>query len=151
MTTSHQTPLYPLKFSPIYKEKVWGGRTLEGLGRTLPSPEAMVGESWELVDLATTSASGGGGGSERSTITNGPLAGQTLAQVIADYGRHVMGDLSLSDDGGFPILLKYLDANQHLSVQVHPSPEYAAAHDDEFLKSESWYIVAAKPDAVIYK
>ncbi|MEM1447390.1 MAG: type I phosphomannose isomerase catalytic subunit [Planctomycetota bacterium] len=151
MTTSHQTPLYPLKFSPIYKEKVWGGRTLEGLGRTLPSPKAMVGESWELVDLATTSASGGGGGSERSTITNGPLAGQTLAQVIADYGRDAMGDLPLSDDGGFPILLKYLDANQHLSVQVHPSPEYAAAHDDAFLKSESWYIVAAKPDALIYK
>ena len=144
-------PLYPLKFAPVYKEKVWGGRTLESLGRTLPSPDAKVGESWELVDLATTSASGGGGGSERSAVTNGPLAGQTLAQVIADHGPAVMGDLPLSDDGGFPILLKYLDANENLSVQVHPSPEYAAAHEDAFLKSESWYIVAAKPDAVIYK
>lgn len=147
----NKTPLYPLKFSPVYKEKIWGGRTLETLGRTLPSPEAMVGESWELVDLATTSASGGGGGAERSTITNGSLAGQTLAQVIADHGRGVMGDLPLSDDGGFPILLKYLDANENLSVQVHPSPEYAEAHDDAFLKSESWYIVAAEPGAVIYK
>lgn len=149
-----KTPLYPLKFSPVYKEKIWGGRTLETLGRTLPSPDAMVGESWELVDLATTSASGGGGGAERSTITNGPLAGQTLAQVIADYGHEVMSDLPLSggaSGGGFPILLKYLDANENLSVQVHPSPEYAEAHDDAFLKSESWYIVAAQPGAVIYK
>ena len=73
-----KTPLYPLKFSPIYKEKVWGGRTLEGLGRTLPSPEAMVGESWELVDLATTSASGGGGarpGPLRTSTAPRPAAG----------------------------------------------------------------------------
>ncbi|MEM9417916.1 MAG: type I phosphomannose isomerase catalytic subunit [Planctomycetota bacterium] len=147
----NKTPMYPLLFTPVYKEKVWGGRTLESLGRTLPTPEAMVGESWELVDLATTSVSGGGGGSERSVITNGPLAGQTLAQVIADHGSAVLGNLPLSDDGGFPILLKYLDANQNLSVQVHPSPAYAEAHDDAFLKSESWYIVSAEPGAVIYK
>lgn len=150
------TPLYPLKFTPIYKEKVWGGRTLETLGRDLPGDaRTLIGESWELVDLATTSASGGGGGAERSTIAEGPLAGRTLARVIADHGRALMGDLPLSDDdtsgGGFPILLKYLDANENLSVQVHPSPEYAAAHDDAFLKSESWYIVAAAPGSVIYK
>jgi len=146
------TTLHPLKFAPIYKEKVWGGRTLETLGRTLPGDAAtLVGESWELVDLATTSASGGGGGAERSTVTHGPLAGQTLAQIIADHGSAVMGDLPLSDGGGFPILLKYLDANEHLSVQVHPSPAYAQAHDDAFLKSESWYVVAAQPGAVIYK
>ncbi|MEL7087973.1 MAG: type I phosphomannose isomerase catalytic subunit [Planctomycetota bacterium] len=145
------TPLYPLKFAPVYKEKVWGGRTLESLGRALPGDATPIGESWELVDLATTSASGGGGGAERSTVSHGPLAGRTLAQLIETYGPALMGDLPLSDDGGFPILLKYLDANEHLSVQVHPSPEYAAAHDDAFLKSESWYIVAAKPGAVIYK
>ncbi|MEM1107419.1 MAG: type I phosphomannose isomerase catalytic subunit [Planctomycetota bacterium] len=138
-------------FGPIYKEKVWGGRTLETLGRNLPSPEAMVGESWELVDLATTSVSGGGGGAERSTVKNGPLSGKTLAEVIDGYGRSVLGDLPLTEDGGFPVLLKYLDANENLSVQVHPSPKYAAAHDDAFLKSESWYIVSAKPGSVIYK
>ncbi|MEM7625501.1 MAG: type I phosphomannose isomerase catalytic subunit [Planctomycetota bacterium] len=146
-----QPPLYPLKFAPVYKEKVWGGRTLESLGRDLPGGDTPIGESWELVDLATTSVSGGGGGAERSTVSDGPLSGQTLAQVIENYGPAILGNLPLSDDGGFPILLKYLDANEHLSVQVHPSPEYAASHDDAFLKSESWYIVAAKPDAVIYK
>ncbi len=65
--------LYPLKFSPIYKEKVWGGRTLEKIGRTLPGDaNTKIGESWELVDLSTTSVSGGGGGSERSVVNNGP-------------------------------------------------------------------------------
>ncbi|MEM8739191.1 MAG: type I phosphomannose isomerase catalytic subunit [Planctomycetota bacterium] len=145
--------LYPLKFGPVYKEKVWGGRTLQQrLGRGLPGDEqTLIGESWELVDLATTSASGGGGGAERSVVTHGRFAGQTLAQLIEAHGRAVMGDLPLSDDGGFPVLLKYLDANQHLSVQVHPSPDYAAAHTDAFLKSEAWYIVAAEPGSVIYK
>ena len=144
--------LYPLKFAPIYKQKVWGGRTLQGLGRDLPGDEATpIGESWELVDLATTSTSGGGGGAERSVVTNGPLAGESLTQIIKSHGPALLGDLPLSDDGGFPLLLKYLDASQNLSVQVHPSPAYAAEHDDAYLKSEAWYVVAAKPGAVIYK
>lgn len=146
------TPLYPLKFAPVYKEKVWGGRTLEDLGRTLPGgADALIGESWELVDLATTSVSGGGGGAERSAVANGPLAGQTLAQLLDAYGPTLRGDLPLTDTGGFPILLKYLDASASLSVQVHPSPDYAAAHADAFLKSEAWYIVNCQPGAVIYK
>jgi mannose-6-phosphate isomerase len=145
--------LHPLLIKPIYKEKVWGGRTLEqALGRDLPGgSDTLVGESWELVDLATTSASGGGGGAARSVIANGPAAGKTLAGLIAEYGRSILGDLPLSEDGGFPILLKYLDASQNLSVQVHPSPEYAASHDDAYLKSEAWYIVSAAPGSVIYK
>jgi mannose-6-phosphate isomerase len=145
-------PIYPLTFTPIYKEKVWGGRTLEKLGRTLPGePDAMIGESWELADLAQTSVSGGGGGAERSVIANGPLAGRTFADVIENTGAASLGNLPLTEDGGFPILLKFLDARQHLSVQVHPSPAYADAHDDAFLKSEAWYILAADPGAVIYK
>ena len=147
---SNAAPDYPLKLTPIYKDKVWGGATLrEQLGRDIPSDS--VGESWELVDLAQTSASGGGGGSEFSVIANGPLAGTTLHDAIAMHGSALMGNLPLSEAGGFPILLKYLDAKRNLSVQVHPSPAYAAAHDDAFLKSESWYIVHAEPDAVIYK
>ena len=144
--------LYPLKFKPIYKEKVWGGRTLETLGRDLPGDAGTaIGESWELVDLASTSASGGGGGAERSTIANGPLAGRTLGEVIDSRGNAVLGHLPLSPGGGFPILLKFLDASENLSVQVHPSPEYAEQHEDAHLKSEAWYIVAAEPGAVIYK
>jgi mannose-6-phosphate isomerase len=143
---------YPLLFSPIYKEKVWGGRTLEKLGRSLPGDRhKLIGESWELVDLASTSASGGGGGAERSKIDNGALAGQTLHSVIQREHQAVRGHLPLSDSGGFPVLLKYLDARQNLSVQVHPSPGYAAQHEDAFLKSEAWYIVDAAPGSVIYK
>jgi mannose-6-phosphate isomerase len=142
-------PLYPLKFDPIYKAKVWGGRRFETLDRDLPDGE--IGESWELADLSATSASGGGGGAERSVIVNGHLAGQTLHDVMADYGRELVGDLPLTESGDFPLLVKFLDANDNLSVQVHPSPEYAAEHDDAHLKSECWYVVSANLDAAIYK
>ena len=144
--------LYPLLFQPIYKEKVWGGRTLECLGRTLPGqPDAKIGESWELVDLGTTSASGGGGSAERSVVAAGPLAGRTLHQLMETHGRELMGDLPRNEFNEFPLLVKFLDANENLSVQVHPSAEYAASHDDAFLKSEAWYVIDREPGAVIYK
>ncbi len=145
------TPLYPLQFAPIYKEKVWGGRAFEKLDRNLPGEaDAQFGESWELVDLGQTSVSGGGGSAERSTVINGPLAGHTLNALIAQYGDTLMGTLP-SNDGEFPLLVKFLDARQNLSVQVHPSADYAASHEDAFLKSEAWYIVDCEPGAVIYK
>ena len=144
-------PLYPLKFEPIYKAKVWGGRVIEEqFGRTLPGDD-MIGESWEMVDLAQTSVSGGGGGAERSVITNGSLAGRTLHEAMLKHGPELMGNLPPSDDGGFPILLKLLDASANLSVQVHPSEQYARENAGAFLKSEAWYIVACEPGAAIYK
>ncbi len=152
--------MYPLMFRPIYKDKVWGGRTLEKhFGRALPKDaaggtsglDAQIGESWELVDLGTTMASGGGGGSERSVVADGPLAGLSLSELIRASGRSLLGDLPLTESGEFPLLVKYLDARENLSLQVHPSPEYAAKHDDAFLKSEAWYVVAAEPDGCIYK
>ena len=144
-------PTYPLLFEPIYKEKVWGGRSLETLGRKLPGDaSALIGESWELVDLATTSASGGGGAAEHSVVQNGPLAGTTINQLIAADRAAILGDLA-PDCTTFPLLIKYLDASDNLSVQVHPSPDYAAAHPEAHLKSEAWYVVDCKPGAVIYK
>ena len=149
---SDQVPLYPLQFEPIYKPKVWGGRALESLGRALPGDTSnRIGESWELADLSKSSASGGGGGQERSVIANGPLAGKTLHDVIQRYGDRLLGRLRLNDDGGFPLLVKFLDAQQNLSVQVHPSVDYAQEHPDAHLKSEAWYIIDAQPGAVIYK
>ncbi|MFI4861917.1 MAG: type I phosphomannose isomerase catalytic subunit [Phycisphaerales bacterium JB063] len=145
-------PLYPLLFEPIYKEKVWGGRALARLGRDLPGDrDTAIGESWELVDLATTSASGGGGAAEHSVVATGPLAGKTINQLIAQFGRGITGETSADTSPAFPLLIKYLDANDNLSVQVHPSPEYAAAHREAHLKSEAWYVVDCAPDAVIYK
>jgi len=141
---------YPLIFEPILKEKVWGGRRLALLGKRLPEG-VNVGESWELADLSATSADGGGGDSARSIIANGPMRGMTLADAIVAEGPNLMGSLRLSKGGGFPLLVKFLDASENLSVQVHPSPTYAKVHPDAHLKTESWYIVDAEPGAVIYK
>ncbi len=141
---------YPLIFEPILKEKVWGGRRLARLGKPLPEG-ANIGESWELADLSATSADGGGGDAARSVIANGPMRGMTLADAIVAEGPNLMGSLRLSAGGGFPLLVKFLDASENLSVQVHPSPAYARAHPGAHLKTESWYIVDAEPGAVIYK
>lgn len=146
-------PLYPFLLEPIYKEKVWGGRTLEErFGRALPgAPDAGVGESWELADLDETSPSGGGGEAAKTRIRNGPLIERTLREVVEDFGALVTGTLEVGEPPRIPLLLKYLDAGENLSVQVHPSRDYAAAHPEAHLKSEAWYVVAAEPDAVIYK
>ncbi len=144
--------LYPLQFEPVYKEKVWGGRRLEHLGRTLPgAADAMIGESWELTDLADTAVSGGGGGPQRSIIGNGALRGRSLHEVIEARGSELLGRLAVNATGDFPLLLKFLDAGQNVSVQVHPSPEYARNHPEAHLKSEAWYILHADPEAVLYK
>lgn len=144
--------LYPLVFQPIYKEKVWGGRTLEQLGRTLPGgPNVGIGESWELADLDQTSPSGGGGGAAYSVIRNGPLMKRTIRDLLADLWPHVMGPAALTDRARFPLLLKYLDARENLSVQVHPSPAYAAEHPEAVIKYEAYYILRAEPEAVVYK
>ncbi len=140
--------MYALKFAPIYKAKVWGGRRLELLGRDLPY--GPIGESWELVDVAETTASGGGGGAAHSVVSNGPLRGRTLRDLLCVHQESLLGPARAWRDGGFPLLVKLLDANEHLSVQVHPSPAYAAQHLNARLKSEAWYIIAAKPGAVLY-
>lgn len=141
---------YPLVLRPIFFEKVWGGRALEMLGKSLPAGQ-MIGESWELADMGSTSASGAGGGAARSAIENGVLAGKSLADAAALWGARMMGRFALSPSGGFPLLVKFLDAKENLSVQVHPSPAYAAANKGAYLKTECWYILHAEPGAVIYK
>jgi mannose-6-phosphate isomerase len=146
---------YPLILDPILKPKVWGGRRLAEYGKHLPADEP-TGESWELADLASTSTSGGGGDSAHSTISNGELAGKTIRHAIEQWGTDMLGDATLSAEGGFPLLVKYLDAREHLSIQVHPSPAFADAHPEAHLKTESWFILDAQPDAdgnppVIYK
>lgn len=142
---SHTT-MQPLLLAPQLLPKVWGGRRLERLGKSLP-PGQNIGESWELADLAATSGSGAGGQAVRSTIASGPLSGRTLAEAIRQFGRDLLGDLPLTDTGEFPLLVKLLDASDNLSVQVHPSPAYIAAHPGEpaHLKTESWYVVDATP------
>lgn len=143
------TTTYPLIFHPIFKDKVWGGRRLERFGKALP-PTIPIGESWELADLDATSASGAGGAAALSTIANGPLAGQSLRHALRLWGSQLTGPRSAPLDA-FPLLVKFLDARENLSVQVHPSPAYAQAHPSAHLKTECWYILDAEPGSVIYK
>ena len=144
---------YPLVLTPILKEKVWGGRRLETLGKDLP--EAVnVGESWELADLSATSPDGGGGGDARTVIDNGAMRGLTLHEAITAMGPNLLGNTRLTGSGDFPLLVKFLDARENLSVQVHPSPEYARDNPgppEAHLKTESWYVLDAEPGSVIYR
>jgi len=135
---------YPLRPEPLLKPRVWGGRELERLGKALPKGEA-IGESWELADLPDSIENG------RNVIANGALRGQTLREAVSGHGEQIMGSARVTEEGGFPLLIKYLDARQNLSVQVHPTREYVARHPEAHLKSEAWVIIDAEPGAVIYK
>lgn len=150
--------MYPLKFAPVFQERIWGGsRLAKVLGKTLPADLAgkPVGESWELADLPAgtvkkDSRGGAADGSLSSVITNGAWKGRTLRQVIAEQGKAITGNAPLNH-GNFPLLVKFLDAQTDLSVQVHPDEAYCAGHPEAHLKSEAWYIMHAEPGAKIYK
>lgn len=139
----------PFVLEPRLFEKVWGGRRLATLGKDLPDG-ALVGESWELADLDATSASGAGGGAVASIIARGGLAGKTIRDAVALWGADLLGTTP-APQGRFPLLVKYLDAREDLSVQVHPSPAYAAAHPEAHVKTECWYVAQAEPLARILK
>jgi mannose-6-phosphate isomerase len=130
---------YPLKFKPIYKERIWGGQKLrEVFGKDIPAG-TKIGESWELADLPM----------DKSVIANGEFAGETLSEVLAKYPKEITGDENFS--GAFPLLIKILDAEDILSVQVHPDAETCRRMGGGDAKTECWYIISAKPGAVIYK
>jgi len=131
--------VYPLKFRLIYKKRIWGGQKLRDFfDKDIPAGE-KIGESWELADLPD----------DKSVIANGELAGQTLGSMIEKYPAEIMGDRNFS--GPFPLLIKFLDAEDILSVQVHPDPATCKRMGKGDPKTECWYIVFAAPGAVIYK
>ena len=145
-------PLYPLKFEPIYKAKVWGGRNLEKLGRRLPGDAStLIGESWEVADLDASSPSGGGGYPERSRVRNGRLKGTPLHDLIDETGFRSAGRAGNDAEPSFPLLVKFIDAQENLSVQVHPGPSFVADRPGVEPKWEAYYVVDAVPGAVIYK
>ncbi len=130
----------PLTFAPQLKQYLWGGRNLERLfGRTLP--DGVVAESWEI----------SGHPAGVSVVDAGPLAGKTLPELVAAYGARLVGGRGERvGRGGFPLLVKLLDATHPLSVQVHPDDDYAAAHQlGEPGKTEMWYVLHAEPGAQI--
>ena len=131
--------LYPLKFEPIYKRRIWGGQKLrEVFNKDIP-PLEKIGESWELADLPD----------DKSLIANGELAGLTLNSAIQKYPKEITGDENFS--GPFPLLIKFLDAEDILSVQVHPDSKTCRRMGKGSPKTECWYIISAVPGAVIYK
>jgi mannose-6-phosphate isomerase len=132
--------LYPLKFEPRYVEKIWGGRKIETiLEKKLPA-DKPIGESWELYDFPPGVVDSSSGWVS-AKVANGPLAGKTLHELVTEYGQQLHGDVPLvGKHGQFPILIKFLDAKEDLSVQVHPPQEYADKHPGAHLKSEAWYV-----------
>ena len=132
--------LYPMKFKKFFVEKVWGGREFETkLGMTLPEGK-KIGESWEV------SAHPNGMG----IVENGALAGQRLDDIYKEYRGELTGKKVYEKyPNKFPLLIKYLDVNDRLSIQVHPSDETALKKHNEFGKSESWYIMEASDDATL--
>jgi mannose-6-phosphate isomerase len=134
---------YPMLMKPLLKARVWGGRELERFGKELP-PGEKVGESWEVADLPKEIEEG------RSRIVNGSWAGLTLREALRRDQALVLGRTPPADTGGFPLLIKYLDARANLSVQVHPTRDYVRDHPGTYLKREAWVILDAEPDAVLY-
>lgn len=129
---------YPLRFHPIYKERVWGGRGLEErFGRRLPAG-VPIGESWEITDRPEGV----------SVVANGPLAGQGLDDLTRRFPEALLGEAP-ARDGRFPLLIKILDARDVLSLQVHP-PAVKARELGGQPKTEMWYFTAADPGARIY-
>ena len=130
---------YPIKFEGIYKERIWGGQLLaEIFNKSLPQG-VKIGESWELADLPE----------DKSVIASGELAGMNIHQVLEKYPQEIMGDAQFK--GNFPLLIKILDAQDVLSVQVHPDKDTCKRTGKGDPKDECWYIIKAQPGASIYK
>ena len=130
--------MQPLKFTRVLKEKVWGGREFEAFFHIPLEPGKQFGESWEL------SAHPHG----VSVVADGPWEGKTLPELLAAEGPRLVGRTVWEHYGErFPLLIKYLDIHDKLSIQVHPDDAYGLAHGGEWGKSECWLVLQASPDA----
>jgi mannose-6-phosphate isomerase len=131
-------PLYPLRFQPLLKRYLWGGRRLESLGKTLGEGQDYA-ESWELVDH----------GPDQSVVLAGPLSGATLAELVARHGPALLGRHAPLQH--FPLLFKFLDAHDRLSIQVHPDDARAARlRPPDLGKTEAWVVLDAQPGSYLY-
>lgn len=139
-------PLPPLQFEPILKSRAWGGNALGALGKAVaPTATPPIGESWEISDLPPPVAHG------VSRIRGGPFSGTPLDDLMRLHRKALLGRAQPSREGRFPLLVKYLDARENLSVQVHPTPAFAKKCPGAHLKTEVWVILEAQPGAVVYR
>ena len=129
--------LYPIKFQPLYKYRLWGGDKLK-TELNKEYQENSIGESWEISDVK----------GDETKVLNGALKGQTLKQLIQTFKEDFVGKKVYETFGNdFPLLIKFIDAKLPLSIQVHPSNELAKERHNSFGKNEMWYVMGADKDA----
>lgn len=129
--------LYPLKFKPVFKYRIWGGNKIQTVLNKKSTIENL-GESWEISGLTN----------DETFVKNGPLKGRSLPELIEEYKSDLIGKDVYSKFGlSFPLLIKFIDALQPLSIQVHPNDEVAKKNHNSFGKNEMWYILEAEEDA----
>src|SRR5664279_376632 len=133
--------LYPLKFESVLKEKVWGGSALAAHFNKKSTGSNHIGESWELSAIAD----------DLSVISNGFLAGNNIEELIEVYMGDITGDQIYEKFGNeFPLLIKFIEAQEDLSIQVHPNNELAKKRHKAYGKTEMWYILDCKKNSKIY-
>ena len=136
-----ETSLYPLKFEPILKDKIWGGTRLKTMLYKEISPANCCGESWEVSGLV----------GDESMITNGFLAENNLNELLEIYMTELVGEKNYEKYGlGFPLLIKFIDAQDNLSVQVHPDDELAQRKYGQSGKTEMWHVIDSEPGSGLY-
>ncbi|TXE09954.1 mannose-6-phosphate isomerase [Seonamhaeicola algicola] len=128
---------YPLKFTPLFKYRIWGGEKLKAhLNKDYT--ETNIGESWEISDVEN----------DETQVSSGALAGKTLKQLINEFKGSFVGEAVYQKFGeAFPLLIKFIDAKTPLSIQVHPSNEVAKERHNSFGKNEMWYVMQADDEA----
>src|SRR4051812_36846001 len=131
--------LYPIQFSPILKERIWGGTKLKTvLNKEITSD--ITGESWELSGVK----------GDVSVVSNGEYKGKSLNDLLAEFPNEVLGNRIHERFGSeFPLLFKFLDAREDLSIQVHPNDDLAQKRHNSFGKTEMWYVLQADFDSRI--
>lgn len=136
----NEQALYPLTFEPLLKEIIWGGQDIRPFKGLEPNKQT-IGESWEISHVDNNF----------SVVAEGPLKGQNLDQLIKTYGERLVGRVPLARFGGrFPLLIKFIDAQTNLSIQVHPDDKLGMERHNSFGKTEMWYVVKASPTAKLY-
>jgi len=132
--------LYPLKFKTIYKDKIWGGQKIKTYLHKDFGALPNCGETWEISGVK----------SDVSVVANGELEGESLAVLLEKFKGELVGDKVYAHFGNiFPLLIKFIDANEDLSIQVHPNDELAKKRHNSFGKTEMWYVIEADPGSTL--
>lgn len=132
--------LYPLKFKPILKSIIWGGDEICKFKKVSPVEDG-IGESWEISGVE----------GNISVVANGELENKSLDELISSYKEQLVGKKNYETFGSkFPLLIKFIDARDNLSIQVHPDDELAKKRHNSFGKTEMWYVINAAPGAFLY-